>query len=458
MSSAARSRRIMFDHRNTDVPPSIKRNALNFDEWVACGLLFFIPLKFFAFKAEFNLTFSRLFIFIGLAVIILRFLKATSCTRGCKIPANFSSPHAIIFYIYLFASLLYSISIYANEAEWMRVLIMGARVLEHLLIVPLIYFLLTKRLDKRLKIIQLVTSSWWALCLLGFVQVGLDLIGISISYESIGEPSNENRADLIGGLSVLRASSLFGEPRDLAALVLPIAAMRALAFHRTLSTFEWCAVFLIGLITFSNTFVFVLVTILIGSFFVNFRLTRFIWLIFAFSIFILTIILNFEAVEIFIVEWIPRFSILFEIFSEDALAGIGSELSGDVSQQISDVIILPYFISGSWLSAEGLLGHGLGASQLFLRSFAYDYWGFQNPDVTFGTRFSFFIFLIDIGIVGCILFISFIKSSIQGLSGCGGNEEKINRYPIFVLGSSLLNDGYIFVMFFILCSALRGRG
>ena len=45
-------------------------------------------------------------------------------------------------------------------------------------------------------------------CLVGVCSGCFDIFGVPISYESIGEPSPKNRAEVL--VEALRASSLFG--------------------------------------------------------------------------------------------------------------------------------------------------------------------------------------------------------------------------------------------------------
>ena len=70
-----------------------------------------------------------------------------------------------------------------------------------------------------------------------------------------------------------------------------------------------------------------------------------------------------------------------EIFSSSLVTDSEENIGGDLSEQLSDLLLLPYFVSGYFISLEGLLGHGLGSSQLVLRALAQDFFGFTNPDV-----------------------------------------------------------------------------
>ena len=77
----------------------------------------------------------------------------------------------------------------------------------------------------------------------------------------------------------------------------------------------------------------------------------------------------------------PRLQIISDISNSGLMSGAVEGVSGDIAEQLSDLLIVPYIFSGYFLGIEGLVGHGLGSSQLVLRALAQDFFGFTNPDV-----------------------------------------------------------------------------
>ena len=221
---------------------------------LVAAIIFFIPLKFFALKAGFVFSFYRFLILFAMIALGLKVLVASGRNSEWKVPAEFFSRRFLLLLAYSILIFVKGLIEFWGDPELSRLLIMTLRYLEFFLVLPLLYFLCTSTPLARKRIFQLCSNGWWYACLLGALQVFVDQIGFSVSFESIGEYSLENRAEVAGGLSFLRASSLFGEPRDLAALVVPILLMRAMAFEREVRPVELCLAVGIGMLTFSNTF------------------------------------------------------------------------------------------------------------------------------------------------------------------------------------------------------------
>ena len=107
-------------------------------------------------------------------------------------------------------------------------------------------------------------SKFWYFCVaLAIPQLILSLLGINISYEHIGEAAPENVVT-IAGIDILRPNSLFGEPRDYAALLVGILLMYQFLFKKTsMKVVIWIFWLGIGFFTGSVTYILFLITFLV---------------------------------------------------------------------------------------------------------------------------------------------------------------------------------------------------
>ena len=84
---------------------------------------------------------------------------------------------------------------------------------------------------------------------------------------------------------------------------------------------------------------------------------------------------------------------------------------------------------------------------------------YQDSSLLFGTRFLFFIFLLDFGLLGCAIFIfwffALLKTAVRSRSQYA---VRTSRYATSIFIISFLNDGYffIFLLFFLASTVTDG--
>ena len=129
---------------------------------------------------------------------------------------------------------------------------------------------------------------------------------------------------------------------------------------------------------------------------------------------------------------------------------ISGLLNQDLQQQISDFIIIPFILSNDIFSLNGLLGYGLGAQQLVVRDLANIYFGIQDTDMLFGTRFLIFSLLLEVGFLGLIsYFIVWLRIVRKYISSLKIKDTWRAQYLHAAFVISLFGDTYFFVICFI---------
>lgn len=422
---------------------------------LAFMILVFLPLRMFSFKLGLNLGFSRLFLALGIILV----LSYTLAGRGRSIPyflprAYFSNNMCFLLF-FAGLSFLYSYLTYSSSGEAYRIVIMGVRFFESTMILPAIFFLLLNSNRKRQQVILKVVWWWRAAVCIAILQFILSLIGLPLSYESIGEASPENLA-LVGGFEFLRVSSFFGEPRDLAALLIPIMMFHCITQDRALRPGEKSLIFVVGVLTFSNTLVIALgVCLCLRAFIGRSASSKSMYVVA-----ILSVLVPIGVALVFfqesIVSAVPRLAIIPEIFSSSLVTDSEESIGGDLAEQLSDLLLLPYFLSGYFISLEGLLGHGLGSSQLVLRDLAETFFGYSNPDILFGSRFMIFTLLLDIGLIGCLILLKISSDLIKDVSLKSKSQKIFQYYSYCIIAVSFFNDSYFFVCYLMFLSILKG--
>ena len=415
-------------------------------------ILFFLPLKFFSIKVGVNLTFSRLFLTISILFLLSIFFLRRSGS-GYLLPREYFSRNAILLIIYAFLSFLFSYLNFFNDIESSRVLIMAVRYFEWTLILPVVFFLLLPAAKNRYRVIFNVVRFWRFIVFLAIIQFLLFLLGMPVSYESIGEPAPENQA-LLGNFTILRVNSFFGEPRVLASLIIPIMMFYSILLERPLLFFEKILIIFVGLITVSNTFFISLAICMLLRFLMGKSKITILFYFISSILLVFIISFLFSYYSTYIFELAPRLSIISEIIGSDLLEGAGDTIEGDLAAQISDFMFLPYIFSGYFISIEGFLGHGLGSSQIVLKNLADLFFGFSNPEILFGTRFIVFILLLDIGFLGCFIFLKIFLNLVKKASSTSHNPHIFKYYSFCIVAVSLFNDTYFFIVYFIFLSVL----
>jgi len=422
---------------------------------LAFMILVFLPLKMFSFKLGVNLGFSRLFLTLGIILILGYMLSGHGRSATYFLPRAYFNNNMCFLMFFAGLSFLYTYLTYSNSGEAYRVIIMGVRFFESTMVLPAIFFLLINSNKKRQQVILKVVWWWRVAVYIAILQFILSLIGLPLSYESIGEAAPENTA-LFGGIVFLRVNSFFGEPRVLASLLIPIMMFYCITQDRALSTSEKCLIAFVGAMTFSNTIVISLGICLILRPFAGGSATTKSMYLFAVLIVSLILTLTMIAFQDSIISTVPRLQIIADISNSGLLSGASESIGGDIAQQLSDLLIVPYIFSGYFLGIEGLLGHGLGSNQLVLRALAQDFFGFTNPDVLFGTRFMVFLLVLDIGLIGCLIFIKIALDLIACASKKSKSPQLFRYYSYCIIAVALFNDSYFFICYLMFLSVLKG--
>lgn len=422
---------------------------------LAFMILVFLPLKMFSFKVGVNLGFSRLFLALGIILVLSYTLAGRGRSLPYFLPRAYFSNNMCFLLFFAGLSFLYSYLTYSSSGEAYRIVIMGVRFFESTMILPAIFFLLLNSNRKRQQIILKVVWWWRAAVCIAILQFILSLIGLPLSYESIGEAAPENVAS-VGGFTVLRVNSFFGEPRVLASLLIPIMMFYCITQDRALSASEKCLIAIVGVMTFSNTLVISLGICLILRPFAGRSVAKKSMYVFAVLIVSMVLAVTVIFFQDSIISNVPRLQIISDMLGSGVMSGAVESVSGDVAQQISDILILPYIFSGYFLGFDGLVGHGLGSSQLVLRALAQDFFGFTNPDVLFGTRFIVFVLLLDIGLIGCFIFIKIASDLVTSTSAKSKSPELFRYYSYCIIAVALFNDSYFFVCYLMFLSVSKG--
>jgi hypothetical protein len=423
---------------------------------LAFMILVFLPLKMFSFKVGVTLGFSRLFLALGIILVLSYALAGRGRSTPYFVPRAYFSNNMCFLLFFAGLSFLYSYLTYSSSEEAYRVVIMGVRFFESTMILPVIFFLLLNSNRKRQQIILKAVWWWRVAACIAILQFILSLIGLPLSYESIGEAAPENQASVVG-FTVLRVNSFFGEPRVLASLLIPIMMFYCITQDRALSASEKCLIAIVGVMTFSNTLVVSLGICLILRPFAGRSVAKKSMYVFAVLIVSLVLAVTIIFFQDSIISAVPRLQIILEIMlNTESMSGAGESVSGDIAAQISDFLILPYIFSGYFLGIDGLVGHGLGSSQLVLRALAQDFFGFTNPDVLFGTRFIVFVLVLDIGLIGCFILMKIVLDLITCASAKSKSPPLFRYYSYCIVAVALFNDSYFFVCYLMFLSVLKG--
>ena len=410
-------------------------------------VIFFLPLKSFVFKfSNLSISPSRFLIFLGVFIVIIRFLS-----KRVSLPRSFYNRSYIFLIFFAIFSFCYTLFKYGLNLTFIA---QGYSFFESLVLLPLTFFLLVNP-DKYNQVFGYVLRGWVLLIYFAFAQFILDFFGINFSFESIGEFAPENRAEFFG-LSIYRVNSFFGEPRSLASMVILICIFRAIFFDRALNPWDWLLMFSIGILTVSSTFV-LGIWILFASLF----LTSSSWMQ-RLILLLVMIVLAFLLGRFYdsIIYAVPRLEIILGLFS---LANIET-ISGDLAQQISDILFLPYILNLEFVSsATGLLGNGLGSSSAILEEYAFRVFEFsdaalslKNSDAQlYGSRILLFTILLNLGFLGTFILGLFIYSSLK-ISSKSFISSKFRAYSYSLIMVSLLTSStYFFIVLLIYNSCKR---
>ncbi|MCG8345680.1 MAG: hypothetical protein MI685_11070 [Chlorobiales bacterium] len=287
---------------------------------------------------------------------------------------------------------------------------------------------------------------WFVLVLFGLIQVFLHQIGITFSYESLFEYSPNNISSVFG-FPILRASSLFGEPRNMAAIIIPVFYLRAFFKGRNaLTKYDYILIGVIGILTGSRTFfVFVIALLLFYLFVFSDRKSSF---------------LNYRNKVILIMFLIIAIPIAID-FSDDisprTLTLIESAIAGKFNpyghlfMSAADWLWIPYLydiISFKMNLLDVLFGNGLGSFNLVVDEYFIRIFNFSvlKYNVIQGTHFLIFHFLVEMGLLGVILFL-YIFYKVYVMINSIAMNELINASMLKLVVASMFISGMIGMSF-----------
>ncbi len=408
----------------------------------------FVPLKFFTIKlGSISLTFSRIIILVLLPVAFFYILREISKENPIRINSIYFNNFLILLFIYALFSYLVAIIFYHDLEFSNRIHLSSLSFFESVILLPFIFFVLVPSPSKQIAIFKKLFKYLKIFIYISVLQLFLDLIGFPISYESIGEPSPENRSNILG-FEILRISSFFGEPRDLATLIVPIFFMNCIIENRSIRLSEILLIVFIGVATISSSFIIaILLSVLIYGIFSSLVIRLLIFPV-VLSISVLYF-LNIDFIQDFAVNNISqRFDIVFQLLNPEIIGALAN-ISPEFRDQISDVSLVGYLFSGEFIQLTGIFGHGLGSGHFAIDKMAFNYFGIQNDGFLYGSRWIFYTLVLELGVIGIILFYLMLRDIYKK------NSKRIKSFKLYILifiATSLFSSAYFFLFLSIYLS------
>tara|TARA_X000000368_G_scaffold419059_1_gene421899 strand:+ start:1296 stop:2492 length:1197 start_codon:yes stop_codon:yes gene_type:complete len=385
----------------------LKKQQLNL--WFL-GLLFY-PLLFFTVKlSDFDISFFKI-----IAIIVASFYIINQILSKKIVLSK-------ILIVFIFLTIF---SLIVNEIS-PRLLL---NIVSYFL---LIYFaicgnsiLKNSSSEEILKCFKKVINIWYVFLFLGFLQLLLSYYGIDLAWESIGEPSPENKGYLFGTY-ILRPASFYGEPRDLSAFVILIYTLHTFIYKNENINFITLVIFLaLGIATQSSTFFMVMFFYLL----VIFR-ASFFKILFAIIILIIALYYLFPLLK----SIIPRLYFVEEFNINMLNTPLFAEQAGDLS-------FIFYVLNSDML--QFLFGNGIGTSSSVISSFTNEYMWTKSDYTFINSRWLFYTWLIDFGFLALLVFTYFINKHLP-------INEKLKTLSLFSIGTSLFTGSFIFVYIIII--------
>ncbi len=449
-----------MDAVNNLDPTKFKSESSIFRLSVLINLLIivFVPMKFFTFKiASVSLSFTRIFLIFAFLLAVAQISKCITRSIPLGINRNYFDKNMKVFCFYFLVSFIFSILINSSGSYGSRVFFSGISFVESFLVIPLIFFLLVRSASDQLIIFKQCVKIWKFFIYLGFLQVFLDVLGITISYETIGEPAPENTATIFFNYTILRMSSVFNEPRVLAGLVIPIFLFGALSEERRLTTYEIVMIFLVGMLTVSSTFIIAIFVVIAVKAFSRISLRN---LILAMGIFFLGTYLlsSLESITSLVTEYVPRMAVLFNLF--DVLTSVNLDIASVEGNHIfkgqaSDILMIFYILDGNIFTLQGVFGNGLGSNHAVLAQVFEQVFN-DTPRDLLGSNILLFSFLIDIGLLGLLIltfFISNIINKAEQVMDTSNCPVRIYCYNGIAL-SLIVGQSYLVVIFLMFLATM----
>ena len=392
----------------------ISLNKLQANIWFL-GVLFY-PLTFFMYRFDaFNLSFFKILVIISALIHLY-----SQCVLK-KISLN---KYIIIFgVIFLFSLTINSTDtrIILNSVSYLFILVFSIIGISVLRKVEL------ETVSKKFKKVIII---WFFLLLLGFVQLVLSYFGFDFSWESIGEPSLENKGYFLGRF-LIRPASLYGEPREFSAHILLVYFLYSyICKKRKVNIIHLIIFTFLGIATQSSTFIIVFIFSVLCILRVSFFKILFaVFLFFSFD-FLLSILQ----------VAIPRLMIN-EQFSIDLIN------TPAFAEQAGDLSFFNYIYYTDFFQL--LIGNGMGMSNTVIATITNEFIYTKTEFDFINSRWLFYTLLIDFGLIGIIYFIHLVKKYLP-------NEVSFLTLSLFSIITSLFTGSYIFVFVIIILNSLSG--
>ena len=413
-----------------------------------------LPLRFLAIKVGgFELTAFRLILVLCVFLFLLKLIRLERYREVFSVVINNSVFKLIaLFVLFITFSMFYTIITCEDSFTVKRSVYTYFSWTTYFFIFPIVALTEMIYSKNALTIFSRVSHIWFALVLFGLVQVFLHQIGITFSYESLFEYS-PNSISSIFGFPILRASSLFGEPRNMAAIIIPVFYLRAFFNKKdTLTGYDYMLILLIGILTGSSTFfVFIISFLLFYIFLFYDKKASYNWrkiILIVFVIFLIPFFVDF-------IEYIsPRTSDLIE----EAMAGKFDPYSR-LFMSASDWLWLPYIhdifmMKTSTINA--LFGNGLGSFNLVVDEYFTRFFGFSvlKYNIVQGTHFLLFHILLEVGVIGAILFFYIfnkVYSLIHTVTMKDTAKDSVLKLVVATMFiSSLISASFFFVVTYMI--------
>lgn len=125
--------------------------------------------------------------------------------------------------------------------------------------------------------------------------------------------------------------------------------------------------------------------------------------------------------------------------------------TGDILLCLHKLYFLEGLFSGFYFSPDlEKVWHELIEENPDISNFSFKVVDFHQinktkPDVLFGTRFIIFLLVLDIGLMGCFIFLKIALDLITCVSKKSRSPELFQHYSHCIISVSLFNDSYFFV-------------
>jgi len=280
-----------------------------------------------------------------------------------------------------------------------------------------------------LKLFKKVITIWFYLIFLGFVQLILSYFGFDFSWESIGEPSPENKGNFLGRF-LIRPASLFGEPRRFSAHIILFSFLYFYICKIKVNKLLLLMFIFLGISTQSSTFI--LVTFF--SLFIFFRISLFKMLLALVLLFISStyIISTLKLLA-------PRL-MLSQEFSIDLLN------TPAYAEQAGDFSFFVYVIYSDLI--QFLFGNGIGMSNSVIATFT-DIFIYTKSEFDFiNSRWLFYTLLIDFGLIGLIYFTYLIIKHIP-------RDKSFLTLSLLSIVTCLFTGSFIFIFIILILNIIN---